>query len=232
VILNPEKDLKQEGFLGKFFVGTVRAHDPDPQVGRVRVHVPDLMEGYADEDCPWAGTVRPVFRGTNGAPGFHGVPRIGSRVLVVFDKGDINSPVILGELIDGAGKAGVLGENYPNRYGWEDENGNYLYYDVQTKVFKIKNENATITIQGNSDVEVETTANIKVNAGQNIDVTAGAHVNVTAGTTMALTAQGPISVTSATQVGVSAPAISMGQGPVTISSDTVVNIQAPSVNIN
>jgi len=230
-MLTNEKDLPNDSVAGKFFSGTVKAHDTEKKL-RLRVHVEDLMQGWADEDCPWAGMGRPLMRGSMGAAGFYSVPRIGSRVLVMFDKGSIDSPIVLMELPDGQSTPATLGENYPNRYGWEDENGNYLYFDVQTKFFKMKNQGATVTIKENSDVVVDTPASVDVTAGQHVHVSAGAEVNVTAASSMTLTAQGPIAVQSATQVSLSAPSVSMGSGPVTISSDTVVNIVAPSINLN
>lgn len=199
-MLTNEKDLANDGIAGKFFSGVVKAHDTDQKL-RLRVYVEDLMQGWADEDCPWAGMGRPLMRGSMGAAGFYSVPRIGSRVLVMFDKGSIDSPIVLMELPDGQSKPVTLGENYPNRFGWEDENGNYLYFDVQTKFFKMKNQDATVTIQQNSDVLVETAAKIKATAGSDVEVTAGGKADVNAA--------GVVTVTSGAAINLSAPVINL-----------------------
>lgn len=73
---------------GGVYVGVVsNAADPQGQ-GRVQVQLPSLMTGGGQ----WAA-VCTAF----GAPRNTG-PSVGSKVLVAFENGDMNRPVVLGAL--------------------------------------------------------------------------------------------------------------------------------------
>jgi filamentous hemagglutinin family protein len=179
-LINPSKELSADSAIGKFFVATVVGQPTVGDPHRVRVRVPDLMSEYPDVDCPWAAISRPVWRGDGGGVGVNAVPRNGTKVLVVFDKGDVNSPIILGEL----GSSNVN----PNRYGWSDENGNSLWFDVVAHTLTVTNSGATITVSGSGQVTIHSPAGITINSDATIALAGTGSVTVTSGSSVTVTA--------------------------------------------
>jgi hypothetical protein len=167
-LINPATDLPGDAVVGKFFVATVVGQPAQGGPHRVRIKVPDLMSEYADADCPWAAISRPVTRGAGGSVGTNAIPRNGSKVLVVFDAGDVNSPVILGEL-------GPAGAN-PNHYGWSDENGNSLWFDVAAQTFVITNAGATIAVNGSGKVTITAPGGITLSSNAAVSITSTASI--------------------------------------------------------
>lgn len=167
------KELGGEKLVGKYFVGTVKVNSDPSQLSRVRVMIPELFDGYADTDLPWFTVARPVFRGASNNVGWHCVPRVGSKVLCVFDKGNINSGIVTHELVDAASKPTELLDSYPNTWGWIDENGTRLEVNAATKVLTLHHQGTTVIIDAAGNVDVHVVGNL---TGQ-VDGTMSWHSN-------------------------------------------------------
>ena len=121
-ILDYKDHLREDGLVGKHFVGEVVQNDDTGaadglRLGRVRVRVPELFGGIEDDDLPWAPVLRRVQNGAlDNASTFH-VPDVGSVVVVVFDKGDVYTPLVVGELV---GKRTAFRETEGKIFGDDD----------------------------------------------------------------------------------------------------------------
>jgi uncharacterized protein involved in type VI secretion and phage assembly len=77
--------------------------DPDNQ-GRVKVKFPWLSE---DEESTWARLISPM---AGPGRGFELVPEVDDEVVVVFERGDPNRPMIVGALWNGKDKSPLGGD--------------------------------------------------------------------------------------------------------------------------
>jgi phage baseplate assembly protein V len=153
-MIQNSRAFESSSLIGKWFIATVKSTDDPLQLGRVRILVPDLHDGLSGTDLPYAICMTPVFRGSLGNAGYFSVPRVGSRVLVIFDMGHIDSPIIIGELRDINTKITSLLTDYPATYGFTDENGTTFNVDTSSKVLTIKHQGSTIIIDNNGNVDI------------------------------------------------------------------------------
>lgn len=173
--------IGSDSLIGKYFVGEVKVNLDPNKLHRVKVHIPELFEGYAANDLPWFGCVRPLFQGNSDNTGWISIPRIGSRVICVFDKGNINSGLVIGELMDSANKIESISDpDYPECWGFRDENNTYLKVNTNTKLLELHHSSRT-------KLEIDESGNTTITVTGNITI------NVSGNTT--LVSEGPISVT-------------------------------------
>lgn len=106
---------------------------------RIRVTVPGLLEAADVKELPW---VLPKAQSPFGVGDDYGVvqiPRIGSRVYVHFQGGDLSFGQYVSDALTSrsALPADFL-THYPNRFGYYSPKGDILYTDLQTRdtVFK------------------------------------------------------------------------------------------------
>ena len=158
--------------IGKKFVGTV-VYNADPEKwARVKVSIKGLFDGYAVADLPWVAVPQPVFRGAMGGAGGLLVPRVGSKVMVVFDNGEINSGFVEGELVDKNSKRTALHENYPNTYGFVDENGTVFKVNTVTKVLTVAHQGSSVVLGASGNITVSSVGSVDVVAAGNVNITA------------------------------------------------------------
>lgn len=179
-----------DSLIGKYFIGEVKVNLDPNKLHRIKVFIPELFEGYADDDLPWFGCIRPIFQGNSNNTGWIAIPRVGSRVVCVFDKGNVNSGLVIGELMDSNNKIEVISDpNYPECWGFRDENNTYLKVNTQTKLMELHHSSGTkivIDVTGNTNVTVvdncvvDITSNATINVGGNTTLTSGGPVQVTA----------------------------------------------------
>lgn len=200
------EDMKDSGLLGKLMVGTVKVNDDDPShLRRVRVFIPELHDGIPDDHLPYFAVIRAVFRGASSGIGRFNVPQVGSKVLCIFDRGDKNSGFVIGEMEDGSSAVGGPADaDYPNSYGFVDENGTYFQVDAKAGTAKFHHKGTVLTVDtaGNltGDVAANVTLNVKGAASANI--TGNATVNV----------GGSLNVKSSGNATVDAPVIELKGG--------------------
>ena len=98
------RDLQEDRLVGKYFVGVVVDNDDSEsedglKLGRVRVRIPEIFGEIPTAELPWASVLRRVQNGAIANVSTFHVPDVDSRVVVVFDKGDVYSPLVVGELV-------------------------------------------------------------------------------------------------------------------------------------
>lgn len=93
-----------------FSRATVAANDDPKRAGRVRLRYPWLSEESSSTASEWA---RVCFPGASSAGGFWLLPEVGDEVLVYFESGDLNSPLVVGTLYNAkhpAPQSGLAGD--------------------------------------------------------------------------------------------------------------------------
>lgn len=160
-----------------FIAQVVDNHDP-MQYQRVRIAIPGLLEGSADQ-LPWA---IPITR-TSGASNLElDVPLVGSYVIVMFQNGDTNYPVWYGSPINGYNGSAAIMSNYPHRTGRQVRPQTWWYVDRQSGEFQLSHNNTLIQIDSSGALTVTSASTVTVNAQGAINLTSAASVKVTAPT--------------------------------------------------
>jgi uncharacterized protein involved in type VI secretion and phage assembly len=124
--------------------------------GRVKVKYSWMTE---DAESFWARLAAP---GAGPTAGFIAIPEVGDEVIVAFEHGDINHPVVLGGLWNGnnaipAATAGAAAGEKPLVRSWQSINGHYMamHDDADKKI-------ETMTIDGHLFVMDDTNKKIEI----------------------------------------------------------------------
>ena len=131
-------------YSGVFFIGTVKAVDDPKGVNRVRVEVPQLLEGPTDR-LPWATPIKSA-----GIKSF-GAPAVGDPVLVLLQNGNPHYPLYMGLMT-------ASDPDFPNgSWGWKDQYGNKFVVGPGGKAtWDLPNGidiNGNVKIKGNFDLQ-------------------------------------------------------------------------------
>lgn len=206
------KLIEFESIVGKHFVGEV-VDDNDPaKLCRVKVMIEELFIEYEVEALPWLTCAQPVFRGQTGRKDAEGkdtpicgpiyVPRKGSRVVCIFDKGDINAGIVLWELINFSDKNDPdLLIDYPLSYGWTDENNTKVV--INTKVdnpshpyIHIHHRGCTVDIDGAGNLRVYSPTTTTIISDGDMTLTSHSKMTIESRDTMSISSRANIDVTS------------------------------------
>lgn len=119
-----------ESHRNGYFQGIVVDNNDPEQKQRIKVEIPNLIEGDPAL-MPWIGPViRSKFGMTDKAVTVE-VPVLDSIVVVEFQDGDPHYGMTVGSLhTEISADLGVLATNYPNRRGWVDPVGNWSFIDI------------------------------------------------------------------------------------------------------
>ncbi|MFQ5629156.1 MAG: phage baseplate assembly protein V [bacterium] len=132
-------------------VGIVTNNDDADGLGRVKVHFPWLSD---ENESAWA-RVAVVMAGNNRGAWFP--PQIDDEVLVAFEHGDINKPIVIGAMWNG--------KDAPPSTDTEsiviqDKNGSFIKFEVSE---------GKITIEAKEKLEIKAGKSMKLEAGE-IDI--------------------------------------------------------------
>lgn len=157
--MNPINVLKQNAAAAvtpdrEYMAVVVDNNDPE-RLQRVRVTIPNLLEAAAVDLLPWVQRRTGSFaEGTGDDYGDLCIPRIGARVWVSFQDGDVSFGTYTADTITNKLKLPPeLLENYPNRRGWVSGTGDLFYHDLTTKTAKfVHHSGTTLLIQDDGSV--------------------------------------------------------------------------------
>ena len=213
-------------------VGIVKDINDPKNLGRVRVDFPWLAEAADDVSDPeekkgraysyWA-RIATLMAGKNRGTYF--IPEVGDEVLVAFEYGDINRPMVLGSLwnhddqppekMDGDAKNDV--RSIHSRSGHKiilndskdkpsitivDKTGeNSIFVDSKNNamVIKVKGD---LSIEVGGNISIKAKGKIDIKADQDIAAEAQANLTLKATGNGSLESQGPLKVKSSAQVSV------------------------------
>lgn len=120
-------------------VGVVVDNNDLTKKQRIRVSIPGILEAADVNDLPWILPKADSMFGVGDDYGTVSIPRIGSRVYVVFQKGDLSlGRYVADALTSHTALPPDLATNYPNRVGFFSPKGDVFYMDMSTgdTVFK------------------------------------------------------------------------------------------------
>lgn len=107
--------------FGRQFVGEVVARSFEGETrGKVRVSIAGITDSFETNTIPWAAIMRPCVVGNSQGVGFFSLPRLGSKVVVIFEGGSLNSPVVIGEVSSPTNMPTLEDEHY----GFVDHHSN------------------------------------------------------------------------------------------------------------
>lgn len=160
-MLNLMKDLATpQGLNKEYRYEAIVVNNDDsktnaPYTCRIQARVDILFDGIADDHLPWA---IPSFEHPDGASSESGrafVPKVGSKVLLVFQEGRETHPMWIGYPVDKNTVMPEMKHNYPNRVVTKLKNKAITVYDTQTNELFIRNPgDLKIYIQGNTELTV------------------------------------------------------------------------------
>jgi uncharacterized protein involved in type VI secretion and phage assembly len=166
-------------------IGLVTANDDPDKLGRVKLKLPWLADGY---ESTW---VRIVSLGAGPNSGAVWLPEVNDEVLVAFDHGDMRRPFVLGGLWNGQDKPllgdGLVdsGNGVVKRRGFVSRKGHkFVFFDDPNDSgialissngdYKLAlNESATkIHIKSGGTIEIESTQDITIKSSAGISLEA------------------------------------------------------------
>ena len=160
---------KSDNFENPFFVATVEDNNDPTFNYRVKVRIDQIHPKEIDtQHLPWAAKVDSSFMGIGSSTTLHGVPEVGSQVLVLAVGNNINSLLYLGSLYKKDNTPS--NEDYLNCYGIYDKDGNYIKLNKIQKLLEL-------IWAGKINIDKITEMNITVNG--NVNLTAN-NTNITA----------------------------------------------------
>jgi len=186
-------------------------YDPDA-LGRIKVKFP-----WSDSDTIW---VRYVSPHAGAEMGFYCLPEIDDEVLVAFEEGDPDRPIVIGSLYNNTHKppeGAVNEENLVkmfktksgNQIVFTDEEGaekieishgegkNALVLDLSGPSVTITCEGGDITLEGNN-ITLKADSGITLEAGGDVSAEAGANMNLKATASQKIEASGTVDIKGAT----------------------------------
>lgn len=233
-------------------IALVTNNNDDQNLGRVKLKYPWL------DDTLESGWVRVATPMTGNGHGFQVLPEVNDEVLVVFEHGDLNHPIVIGSLWNGQDKPPLTSANavasgkteqriFKTRVGHtillKDKSGEEAIHFIDksgNNKILIETHNKTITVESEDKIVLK---------GKNIDITATDAINITgkdittkangalkeeATNTVTVKGTGGVTVESAATMALKANGTLdvKGQGPVTVESSAITNVKGSLVKLN
>lgn len=146
------KDLKYEATV----VSNNDTKAPDGRMlCRIQARIAGMFDGIPDENLPWAIPNVSHADGASSTSGSHDVPKIGTKVLLMFQEGSSEHPMYEGYIVDSTTSLDEMVLNYPDRKVIRYKSDVLLVIDTKTNEIFIRNP-------GNFNLFIEGDANLKV----------------------------------------------------------------------
>lgn len=150
-----DKDNK----FGTIYYGIVKDIEDPTKQGRIKVELPEIFGDSDPKQTPW---IYPI--GYNSGLRLFNVPDLDTEVGIIFIGDFYTGFYGLGKYPKGEAK--VFDEDYPNVYGFEDAQGNYLTVNKKSGVIKFHHKSGSEIIMDNDG---NTKADIKGTLTANVD---------------------------------------------------------------
>ena len=178
-------------------------NDPDSH-GRIKVKFPWLDD---TKESNWA---RVASVGAGNQRGIQWLPEVNDEVLVAFEQGDFNRPIILGGLWNGQDKmpetqANTIKNGKVVRRVWKTRLGHTIRFvdddsekyieivdSAQGTTIKLDAQNKTLDITCKGDITINSTGKTTVKATGNLDMSSSANVTLKGGANVNVEASGQL----------------------------------------
>jgi len=214
-----------------YYIGTVKFVDDPKKIERIKVTIPNLMEGDP-EKLPWIAKKKAELfpDDVNATYGTFGlVPKKGDQVIVSFQ--DSNPLYGFYEACPHQVDERVAEAltNYLYRYGFKDPAGNLFMVDTKPNTVEILVQHVTGTLikinnNGSVDIIVKDDLRGTVEKNSTINIQGNSNINVTGNSGISVTGNSSIQVTGTSNIA--------STGKTTISSGSMVQVTAPLINLN
>jgi uncharacterized protein involved in type VI secretion and phage assembly len=183
-------------------IGIVTDNKDPSKLGRVKLKIPILSDQDSTYWCPI------IMLGAGKNRGWFFIPEKDDEVLVLFEHGDVNRPLVVGALWNGKDKPPdknpggvprrVIKSREGNKITFDDENEKLIIEDgVQKGRITIDSKANKITIEAlDGDVCFQTPADDMIIVAQSIEMTAKTNLEIHAGDAMAWGAGGSATIKS------------------------------------
>lgn len=198
-----------------YLMGTVVDNQDPEHKQRIKVFVPNLMEG-SSADLPWVEPLIQSNFGISDSAVTICVPIIGSRVAIELQGGDLHYGLLHGSLqTKSTAVPAELITHYPNRRGWLDPAGNLHYIDGTPGAERIY-----LRHRSGTELIIEPNGRVIVTSVEKIELTAATEINMVAPKTT-ITSDDVIITATSTVVNSSDTAITGSSVEITAPSTTV-----------
>ena len=184
----------------------------DPQNwGRVKLKFPWMAD---DVESTWA---RVMGLGAGKKAGLVVVPAVGDEVLVAFEYGDFDWPVVLGGLWNGKNDlppeaAQVSGNDKPLVRTWHSIDGHWMamYDDSEKKIEIVTADGRSITVSDKDrKITIKTSNASIVVEDDKVNLETGTSVSLKAGSNLKLEASGNIDIQASGQVNIKGATVNL-----------------------
>lgn len=207
------------------YIGRVVANNDPTMCERVKVVIPSILEGDAN-NLPWVCPNIARSQGQAAGIGVFGVPVVGAKVYVSFQGGDPDFPVYEGGVVGVDNLIPEAAEDYPHCWGFVDAKGNKAIYNTKTGVTRIIHNSGTTTrIEADGtvnevivkDYNVSVTGDYTVTVGGSASISASSNASLSGGGNASLSGGGAASVAAGSGLSLSGAGMSMDSGSGTAS---------------
>ena len=208
--------------FGSKIVGAVIAivtNNQDPEGwGRVKLKFPWLSD---DIESDWARMATPM---AGNQMGVYFLPEVNDEVLVIFERGDMRFPYVLGGLWNGKEKPPAKNDDGKNHVRLiKSRSGHIVRLTDEAGKEKIE----IIDKTGNNKLVIDTASNtLTISTDKDINLSAKEGKITLSAQTIALDASGNVEIKS------NAAATLVAQGTMDIKANAILNIKGAIVNIN
>ena len=171
-LVHPPADMKSMRPRASKQVAEVVDNKDSDNIGRIQVRFP-WME--SSEKTPW---IRVVTAHAFKDRGMYFIPEIGDSVLVDFENGDPDCPIVTGSLYHGKAKPAKWYDDSNNLKAIMTKSGNELLFNDESgketiKIFNKDEQNMiTLTLDESKRIKIESTGYIEIHADKDITMKA------------------------------------------------------------
>ncbi|MWB96619.1 type IV secretion protein Rhs [Flavobacterium sp. GA093] len=152
--------------------------DNKDEAGLGRVKVRFNWSGDDKNESDWIRLIQP--HGGAGK-GFYYIPEIGEEVMVGFDGGDIDRPIVMGAHYNGIESSGYYTPNNDNKVIQTKSGCKVIINDAEGSLLTEDAAGSKVFQDGKGNIDIDAPKNISFTAGDDILINAGKNIRTTVG---------------------------------------------------